>query len=256
MPTWDPDQYLVFDDARTRPAAELLARIQSPAPGTVVDVGCGPGNSTSLLIRRWPKADVTGIDTSTEMLDRARSAVPQAEFVEADLRTWAPPSAVDVVFSNATLQWVEDHPAVFRHLLSWLAPGGVLAVQMPSNFSEPSHTELRAVAASKPWRDHLRGVLREDPVAAPEFYHRLLKAPGRAVDVWTTEYLQVLSGEDPVLEWTRATALRPVLEALPPESAERFVADYASRLADAYPTEADGTTYFPFRRLFIVVTRG
>src|SRR5690606_33331879 len=179
MPTWDPDQYLVFDDARTRPAAELLARIQSPAPGTVVDVGCGPGNSTARLVERWPEAAITGIDTSAEMLDRARSAVPQAEFVEADLRTWAPPSAVDVVFSNATLQWVEDHPAVFRHLLSWLAPGGVLAVQMPSNFSEPSHTELRAVAASKPWRDHLRGVLRENPVAAPEFYYRLLKAPGR-----------------------------------------------------------------------------
>lgn len=252
MSSWDPDQYLRYEEARTRPAAELLARIPLDAPNTVVDVGSGPGNSTALLTERWPEATVTGVDSSSEMIAAAATTVPGARFIQADLRTWSPPAPVDVVFSNATLQWVDDHAAVFAHLLSWLAPDGVLAVQMPANFAEPSHAELRSLAASGPWAGDLRGVVRHDPVATPESYHRLLRDLGRPADVWTTEYLQVLSGEDPVLEWARATALRPVLERLPPELGRDFLAQYAERLRAAYPAEEDGTTYFPFRRLFIV----
>lgn len=195
---------------------------------------------------------MTGIDSSPEMVERAAQSLPTASFVEADLRKWSPPEHVDVVFSNATLQWVDDHAAVFARLVSWLAPGGVLAVQMPANFAEPSHTELRRLAESGPWAHDLKGVLREAPVDTPESYHRLLRDLGRTADVWTTEYLQVLTGDDPVLEWTRATALRPVIQRLSPELTDEFLARYAERLRAAYPPAADGTTYFPFRRLFIV----
>lgn len=254
MPSWDADQYSLFLDDRTRPARDLLARVEVAAPRRVVDVGCGPGNSTALLVSRWPGAEVVGIDSSPEMIEKARRNLPGVEFVEADLREWAAPEPVDVVYSNATLQWVEDHPRVFERLWGWVAPGGVLAVQMPANFDQPSHRLMRQLASSPRWAGKLGGVLREEPVASPATYHRMLSGPGRRVDIWATEYLQVLSGPDPVLEWVRGTALRPVLDVLTGDEAEEFVAAYAAALRDAYPPEGDGTTLFPFRRVFIVVS--
>lgn len=253
MPTWDSQQYLRFEAARTRPARELLARVPVVAPRRVVDAGCGPGNSTRLLADRWPDAAVTGVDSSAPMLDRARAAVPEAAFVEADLLDWAPESPVDVVLSNATLQWLDDHPSVLTHLLSWVAPGGVLAVQMPDNYDQPSHVLMRRLATGDRWRDRLAGALREAPVAPPAEYHRMLRSHGD-VDVWTTRYLHVLEGTDPVLEWVRGTGLRPVLDRLDAAEAAEFVEAYAAALRDAYPPEPDGTTLFPFRRLFLVVS--
>lgn len=257
MPTepfaWDPSQYLHFEDARTRPARDLLARIPPSSPQTVVDVGCGPGNSTLLLRGRWPDAAIVGLDTSSRMLAEARTAVPEATYVEADLRSWRPERPVDVVFSNATLQWVEDHRRVIRHLLTWLGSGGVLAVQMPDNFQAPSHVLMRQLASGDRWRHRLGGVLREAPVASPAEYQRLLADRGR-LDIWTVEYLHVLTGTDPVLEWVRGSGLRPVLDRLDPEEAEEFVAAYVAELREAYPREPDGTTLFPFRRLFFVVS--
>lgn len=253
MPTWDPDRYLRFDDARTRPARDLLAAVSHEGPGTVVDVGCGPGNSTALLARRWPEARLIGLDASPEMLDRAREAVPSAELVQADLTTWTPPEAVDVVFCNATLQWVENHGDVFDHLLGWLGPTGTLAVQMPANFDQPSHVEMRRQASSPPWADRLGGVLREQPVATPAEYHRQLSDPGREVDIWLTEYLHVLTGPDPVVGWVRGTGLRPVLDLLSEEDRREFLAAYAARMRRSYPPQEDGTTLFPFRRIFVVV---
>lgn len=253
MPTWDPDRYLRFDDARTRPARDLLAGIDHHEPVAVVDVGCGPGNSTALLVQRWPAARVIGVDSSVEMLDRARTAVPSAEFVHADLTSWTPPEAVDVVYSNATLQWVTGHGEVFDHLLAWLSPAGTLATQMPTNYDQPSHTEMRRLASSPRWADRLSGVLRQRPVASPAEYHRLLSAPGRDVAIWTTEYLHVLTGPDPVVSWVRGTGLRPVLDRLDGRERDEFLADYSESMRRSYPPEADGTTLFPFRRIFIVV---
>jgi trans-aconitate 2-methyltransferase len=253
MPSWDSVQYLQFEDARTRPAQDLLARVPLPAPNTVVDVGCGPGNSTRLLAERWPNASVIGLDASAEMLARAREVVAEATYVEADLRNWSPETPVDLVFSNATLQWVEDHPAALDHLLGWLAPGGALAVQMPDNFDQPSHVLMRHVASRDRWRLHLAGVLREAPVASAVDYYRML-SDGHRVDIWTIEYLHVLTGGDPVLDWVRGSGLRPVLDRLDERGGEEFVAEYAAALREAYQPEPDGTTLFPFRRLFFVVS--
>lgn len=255
MPTWDPDQYLRFDEDRTRPAHDLLARVTTTDPDVVVDVGCGPGNSTSLLAHRWPAASLIGLDSSQEMLNRARDTLPRAWFIQADLVEWQPDQPVDVVFANATLQWVDDHPAVLAHLLSWLAPGGSLAVQMPTNFDQPSHTEMRRLANSAPWSEQVGGVLRERPVLQAEEYARLLNNAGSTVDVWVTEYLHVLTGPDPVVAWVRGTGLRPVLDRLDPQDAGEFLHTYAAAMREAYPSEQDGTTLFPFRRIFIVCRR-
>lgn len=254
MPTWHPAQYLRFGDHRTRPARDLLAAIGVDAPRTVVDVGCGPGNSTALLAERWPLADLVGLDSSGAMIEQARQALPYVRFVEVDVRVWSPDAAVDVVFSNATLQWVEDHAAVFSRLLGWLAPGGTLAVQMPANFDQPSHVLMRQLAASPRWKGAVGGLLRESPVAAPEEYWRML-APHGAVDIWTIQYLQVLGGEDPVTEWVRGTGLRPVLDRLSQDEAAEFLADYSEQMRLAYPRQEDGVTLFPFTRLFIVLKR-
>jgi trans-aconitate 2-methyltransferase len=252
VPSWDPARYLLFGDLRTRPAHELLARIPLESPAVVMDVGCGPGNSTNLLVDRWPHADVVGIDSSPEMVDRARNSVPRATFIEADLRFWKPPRGVDLVFSNATLHWVADHPDLFERLVSWLSPGGVLAIQMPANFDQPSHVLMRRLASSEPWRNLVGGVLRTSPVASPADYYRLLASPGRTVDVWTTEYLHVLTGNDPVVQWVMGSWLRPLLDLLDETQSAEFVSAYTKAVRDAYPPEPDGTTLFPFRRLFIV----
>ena len=253
MPSWDADQYSLFLDDRTRPARDLLARVEVAAPRRVVDVGCGPGNSTALLVSRWPGAEVAGIDSSPEMIEKARRNLPGVEFVEADLREWAPPEPVDVVYSNATLQWVEDHPRVFERLWGWVAPGGVLAVQMPANFDQPSHRLMRQLASSPRWAGKLGGVLREEPVASPATYHRMLSGPGRRVDIWATEYLQVLSGPDPVLEWVRGTAPGRCSTSSP-ATRPKSSSPPTPPPCGTYSPEGDGTTLFPFRRVFIVVS--
>lgn len=254
MATWDPAQYLKFADHRLRPARDLLARIPEIGPDTVYDLGCGPGNITRLLAERWPAARVIGVDSSADMLEKAGAEAPGVEFVQADLEHWSPSRPAGLVFSNATMQWLGDHETLFPRLMSFVAPGGVLAVQMPRNFAAPSHTLLRETVQDAPWRDRLARLHRNDPVAPPQVYHRLLAPHAAAVDIWEVEYLQRLVGPNPVVEWTRGTALRPFLDALSPADREAFLADYSRRVAAAYPVEADGATLFPFRRLFIVAT--
>lgn len=251
VPSWDPPQYLRFADHRTRPGRDLLAGVVCDHPAAVVDVGCGPGNSTALLAERWPDARLIGIDSSAEMIEQARALLPGVAFEQADLRRWQPPSRVDVVFSNATLHWVEDHRGVFERVVSWLASGGVLAVQMPANFDQPSHVLMRELAASRRWSGRLGDVLRPKPVASMAEYRRML-APYGAVDIWTTTYLHQLHGEDPVPEWVRGTGLRPLLDGLEGAEAADFLSEYTEAVREAYPPEPDGTTLFPFRRLFIV----
>jgi trans-aconitate 2-methyltransferase len=251
--SWHPERYLAFDDHRTRPAADLLARVPLRNPERVADLGCGPGNSTALLAARWPEARVVGVDSAPAMLATARASGVRAEWQEADIAAGAPDAPFDLVFSNAALQWLPDHAALLPQLLARVRPGGFLAIQMPHNFQAPSHALLRAVAAEGPWAARLPREMRPGPVAEPEWYCDLLAPRAASLDIWQTEYLQLLEGEDPVLRWTEATALRPVTLALDETEGEAFKAVYAARLRTAYPRRADGRTLFPFKRLFMVV---
>lgn len=253
--SWDPALYLKYGGERTRPAADLLARVPVTDPSQVVDLGCGPGNSTALLAARWPAAHIAAVDADPNMLDRARRSGPRCRYVHADIAAWQPDQPPDVIFSNAVLHWLDDHAALFPRLVRLLPAGGVLAVQMPHNFDAPSHTLLRQVARGGPWAPTLEPLLRDKPVAALETYHRWLAPLSSALEIWETTYLVRLSGADPVLSWMRGTALRPLLDALDPKAAGMYEAAYAERLRDAYPREPDGITLFPFRRLFIVATR-
>ncbi len=252
---WDPAQYLTFADQRTRPALDLLARVRLAAPGRIVDLGCGPGNATALLAARWPDAALTGIDSDPAMLERARASEVRASWQQADIAEWQAAAPVDLLFSNACLQWLPDHGRLLPRLVEQLAPGGMLAVQMPANFVAPSHALMRALAAEPPFAQALAGVLRAEPVHAPEWYYGCLAGRAATLDLWTTEYLQALTGPDPVLRWVRSTALRPVKDALDAASFARFEAAYAERLRAAYPARPDGVTLFPFRRLFLVARR-
>ncbi len=255
MPSWDPNQYLKYADHRTRPALDLMDRIAVEAPKLVVDVGCGPGEQARAFAERHPQAEVIGLDSSADMLAKARQKPGRVAWQHADLRTWAPPRPIDLLFSNAVLHWVDDHAALMPRVAGWLAPAGVLAIQMPRNFDAPSHRIMREVAADGPWRDRLAGRLQAEPVAAPEDYYRWLAPLLGHLDIWQTEYLHQLQGDDPVLEWVRGTALRPALDALDAETGAAFTATYAARLRAAYPKETDGRTLFPVRRLFIVGRR-
>jgi trans-aconitate 2-methyltransferase len=252
--SWNPERYLAFGGERTRPAVDLLARVPLAAPARVADLGCGPGNSTALLAARWPDAEVIGIDSSREMLAKAEADGIRASWQQADIASWTPDAPFDLLFSNAALQWVPDHAGLLPRLLGHLRPGGVLAVQMPRNFAAPSHTLLRAVANEGPWAERLAPRLDGKPVAAPECYHDLLAPHAAALDIWQTEYMHVLDGDDPVLSWVRSTALRPVSAALNAAEQAGFEAEYARRLRAAYPRRPDGHTLFPFRRLFMVAT--
>lgn len=251
--TWDPDRYETFADQRLRPGIDLLDRVGDFEPRSVVDLGCGTGRLTGILARRFPDAEVTGIDTSVTMLDRARSTLPHLRWKHADIATWTPDGA-GLVFSNAALHWVDDHASVFGRLGAGVPPGGVLAIQMPDNWRQPTHTIPAAILDTGRYGDDARRALVRDRVAEVGDYRRWLGA-GLELDVWTTTYHHVLSGADPVLEWVRGSVLAPVVDRL--EGADRagFLAECSRRYRDAYPPEPDGTTVMPFRRLFIVARR-
>jgi trans-aconitate 2-methyltransferase len=249
--SWDPKHYLSFADERTRPAAELISRIALVAPRRVIDLGCGPGNSTALLAARWPEASLDGLDSSSEMIASARESGVHADFLAADVATWRPSAPYDVILSNATLQWLEDHHLLLPRLMGFVASGGILAFQVPRNLDAPSHALMRAVAADGPWASKLRNV-RGINVLSPDSYYEILAAHATGLDIWETEYLHVLEGDDPVYRWVGATGLRPYAQALAGEERERFLSAYRARLSEAYPKRADGKTLFPFKRLFVV----
>jgi trans-aconitate 2-methyltransferase len=254
---WDPGEYSRFGDERSRPFFDLLGRVGAEAPGVVADLGCGPGTLTAELARRWPQAEVRGIDSSAEMIEAARAlpdAGPRLSFALGDVRDWRPDGRVDVIFSNAVLQWVPDHLDVVGRWAGFLPVGGWLAFQVPGNYDQPSHEALRELAASERWRPLLVGVRLNRQAADPAEYLDVLARSGCEVDAWETTYVHVLHGHDPVLDWYKGTGLRPVLAALPPDQATAFLADYRDRLRDAYPS-ADYGTVFPFRRVFAVAFR-
>jgi len=266
MTAWSPSLYVRFEDARTRPAADLLARVplddvpppdgRPAAPLRIVDLGCGPGNSTALLRARFPGALVRGLDASPEMLAAARARLPDVGFEIADLATWMPAEPVDLLYANAVFQWVPDHLAVLVRLMGGLAPGGVLAVQMPDNLDEPSHRAMHAAAEAGPWAARIRaagiGCERLPPV---ETYYDALKPHAVAVDVWHTLYQHPLAGVPAIVDWLQSTGLRPYLAPLGEAERPRFLADYARRLAADYRPRVDGTVLLRFPRLFLVAVK-
>jgi len=260
---WNPQQYLKFGAERQRPGFDLLAQIGDLPSGPIYELGCGTGLHARAIAERWPGRPVYGIDNSREMLAEAAKLPSAIEWVEAEIGAWNAPERAALIYSNATLHWLREHERLFPRLLGELGPNGVLAVQMPRNFDDPSQRLLRETARSGPWAARLAplfdpagttpSLLRPDPVGTAEFYYDLL-AP-RAVcgiDLWETEYIHQLTGENAVLEWMRGTTLRPVLDALDAALREAFLAAYGAALAATFPRRADGKTLLHFRRLFLV----
>ncbi len=254
--TWDPARYLAFADERGRPFVELVARIAHLAdtgPREVVDLGCGPGNLTDLLAERWPDARVTGLDSSPAMIATARERGSHVAYVVGDLREWRAERPVDVLVSNATLQWVPDHLDLLPRLVDALAPGGVLAFQVPGNLDQPSHLVRHALAAEEPYAAHTRGAPYPQAHDAAT-YLRTLQDLDCDVDAWETTYLHVLRGPDPVFAWTTGTGARPTIAALPDDLRPRFEEELRRRLRAAYPDDGQGVV-LPFRRVFAVARR-
>jgi trans-aconitate 2-methyltransferase len=255
MSAWSPAQYLKFADERSRPARDLLAAVPLEQVRRAVDIGCGPGNSTELLVERFPQATVTGLDSSPEMLAAARKRLPGVAFVEADVAAWVPDGAVDLLYANATFQWVPDHRDVLRRLFKALPAGGVLAVQMPDNLAEPSHAQMRAVASQGPWAARFDAAIARETIGTPADYYDLLQAQAARIDIWHTLYNHPLESVGAIVEMVRSTGLRPYLARLDADEQADFLARYQAKLADAYPPLADGRVLFRFPRLFIVAVR-
>jgi trans-aconitate 2-methyltransferase len=254
MARWNPTTYLQFSDERSRPFFELLARVDLIRASSVVDLGCGPGQLTATLAERWPEASVLGVDSSAEMIDAARRhESDRVRFELRDLRTWASPTPVDAIVSNATLQWVPKHRELLPRLVDMLEPGGWLAFQVPGNFDEPSHRLLRELAADARFAAATKEVVFPSS-HDPEVYLADLAALGCGLDVWETTYLHVLDGPDPVFRWISGTGARPVLQVLEGPLLDEFVAEFKAGLRDAYPTRDHGTV-LPFRRVFCVARR-
>ena len=254
MTTWEPQTYLRYADIRFRAGLDLIARIPKLEYASIYDLGSGTGHLTRILADTFPKAKVIGVDSSPEMLAEARREFPDLEWQRANISSWRPPAAPDLIYTNAALQWVPDHEALLPSLLNKLRPGGVLAMQVPRHFESPSHLELKELVMQSQWRVKLQPLLLA-PVPAPETYWRWLSPHARNLDIWETIYLQVLDGKDPVVNFMRGTALRPFLFALPEAEATRFIEDFAHRMAAAYPPQPNGQTLFPFRRLFLIAQR-
>ena len=256
MPNWDPQQYQRFSDERSRPFFDLLNRVPDDDVRAVADLGCGTGNLTATLATRWPEAQIWGVDNSAEMLATAAKLPPHPhlQFMLGDIITWHPGRPLDRVISNAALQWVPGHPTLIPRLVGLLAPRGVLAVQMPYNFDEPTHTLLEEVRTQEPWVTIFSPRQPQYFVQTPVWYADTLHALGMSVDLWETIYYHVLNGPDAVLEWVKGTALRPTLSKLTETQQQEFLAVYGEKLRSAYPAGSHGT-FFPFKRLFFVSRR-
>lgn len=251
---WNPALYARFEEERSRPALELLARVPLQAPARVVDLGCGPGNSTELLAQRYPQADISGLDSSPAMLVTARERLPGLRFEWGDIAQWTAPQPQDLIFANASLQWLGEHEQLLPRLLSQLSPGGVLAIQMPDNLDEPSHRLMRALAAEPPFASHL-GEIATQRQRLPDIsrYYDLLAPHCRLVDLWHTRYQHRMADTAAIVQWLSATGLRPFVQALPDTALqEAFLARFEQRLDEAYPPRVDGARLLAFPRLFIV----
>ncbi|KAB0499940.1 trans-aconitate 2-methyltransferase [Pseudomonas vancouverensis] len=255
--SWSAKQYVAFEDERTRPARDLLAAVPAGDVRSAIDIGCGPGNSTELLVERFANATVRGLDSSADMIEAARKRLPQVQFDMADIDTWSEPGPFDVIFANAVLQWLPDHATLLPALVSKLAPGGSLAIQMPDNLNEHSHRLMREVAADGPWAGKLTGAagLRTEMESASGYYSMLRPHCAR-VDIWRTTYHHPLAaGAAGVVEWFKGSGLRPFLDPLDETQRAQYLKQYEAAIVQAYPALADGSVLLPFPRLFIVATR-
>jgi trans-aconitate 2-methyltransferase len=259
MSGWNPNQYLKFAEERTQPCRDLAARIAVANVRRVIDLGCGPGNSTAVLRNRWPHAEFTGLDSSSEMIERAQRDYPGQQWVAGGISEWAAGhhGQFDVVFSNAALQWVDDHAGVYPQLLSRVAPGGALAIQIPGNIDALPHRLMRELAATPEWsRWFPAGKVREWHHREMDFYYDVLAPAAARLDLWATEYLHILPDVASIVEWYRGTGLRPFLEILETETdRERFAAGYRESLRPHYPARAAGGVLFPFHRIFLIAYR-
>jgi len=245
--------YLRFADERTQPAADLAARVALEDPRRIIDIGCGPGNSTAVLRRRWPLAQVTGLDSSAEMIERARRDAPDQQWIRADAASFTPHQEYDLVYSNATLQWIPNHRDLVLRLWGAAASGGALAVQVPANRDSPLHRALMAVAESESFGKRLEGARRLFTYHPASFYYDLLAPVAQRYDTWTTEYFHVMKSHDDLMTWYRGTGMRPFLQALGDDGQrEAFEACVLREARSGYPLQRDGKLLFPFRRLFFV----
>ena len=253
MPTWEAGQYLRFAAERTRPCRDLAARVALESPRRAINLGCGPGNSTEVLAARWPNAELTGLDSSPRMIERATAAHPGWRWASGEIAAWSQgEESFDVVFSNAALQWVPDHAGLFPRLMARVAAGGALAIQVPGNYDAEAHRLMRAVAAHFPGTENVV----EWFTHGMEFYYDLLAPRATRVDLWATEYIHVMEGPEAIVEWYKGSGMRPFLEALAGErDRERFTAEYLAAIRLGFPARADGSVLFPFRRLFLVAYR-
>jgi trans-aconitate 2-methyltransferase len=254
MHSWDAGEYLRFADERTRPALDLLTRLNIAAPRRVIDLGCGPGNSTGLLRSRWPDAALAGLDSSQDMLIAARRDHPGIEFIVGNIAEWSAAEPYDVVFSNSALQWVGDHEGLLPRLMAAVAPGGTLAVQMPRNHDFATHALMRQVAAEGPWRERLAGARDASPVKPPEFYYDRLAPLSCRIVLWETNYIQVMDGVAAIIAWLRGTGLGPFLSRLDAAEQGLFLQRYEALLTAAFPPHPDGKVLLPYPRLFFIAT--
>lgn len=256
MSEWNAAHYLKFGDERTRAAADLAARVRLESPRTIVDLGCGPGNSTQILKARWPDADILGLDNSPEMIAAAKQSFPEQKWLLADVSVWKPPRPVDLVYSNAALQWLKDHAALMRHLFGMVATGGALAFQIPSSTFATVRTLIHDISTMPAWNARMDRARHAITMESPSFYYDALAAGATRLDIWETEYHHVLNSKAAIVDWISSTGLRPFLAALD-NDAERqgFLAELHRRVADAYESRADGQVLFPFRRTFVIAYR-
>jgi trans-aconitate 2-methyltransferase len=253
--TWNPTDYLRFADERTRPAAHLVARVSLESPVRIIDLGCGPGNSTRVLKQRWPGAALTGLDSSKEMLAAAREALPSVHWVAGDIDTWIPEAPYDLVFANASLHWLPFHRALVGRLFGQVAPGGALAFQIPAAGDTPVRAHMREVAALPPWADRVAELELTLTMEPPHVYYDVLAPLARSVDIWETEYYHVMKSAADITAWFEGTSLRPILNALAEPERAQFKTLLTEKLAKAYSLRADGKVLFPFRRTFVVAYR-
>jgi len=257
MPEWDADLYLRFSEERTQPSVDLAARVAIPDPGRIIDLGCGPGNSTAVLRLRWPKADITGLDGSPDMIAAASRSYPHHnKWLIGDIASWSAGIPFDVVFSNAVLQWLPRHEVLFPHLFAQVAPGGALAVQVPAHFNSAMHLQILETAGDPAWRHLMGPALNALTKQPPSFYYNLLQPLAARLEICQTEYYHIVDSPQSIIEWFRGTGLRPFLAVLEnDEQRKRFEELLLERYTRAYLPQNDGRILFPFRRLFMIAYR-
>ncbi len=253
MPSWDAQQYVKFKRERTQPSLDLVSRIEVDIPNTIVDIGCGPGNSTAVLRSRWPGAEISAFDSSPEMLALARKSDSSISWFEADASTWLPERKYDLIFSNAALQWLPNHEQLFPRLLSIVSQTGALAIQMPAYYDSPLHKQLIDVSKNTAWADATAPARSRLSMRPPEFYYDLLGDSASKIDIWQTAYYHEMDSVESILEWFRGTGMRPFLDALQnPEDKSRFESELLDRYRQVYLKRDNGKVLLPFRRFFLI----